>query len=67
MCLRICSNGYFCGGDVVIDVNVTDSSSQATVHCEGQTTVSSRYKDHELTIIDGDQSFHPCHATVVKV
>ncbi|XP_062505048.1 ovostatin homolog 2-like [Corticium candelabrum] len=67
MCLRVCSNYYFCDGDVVIDVNVTDSSSQTTVHCKGKTSVPVRINVHQLTIIDDDDSFHACHATVVKV
>ena len=68
MCVDVCSNGNnFCRGYVVIDVNVTDFTSETTVQCEGQTRVPIRYRPYKLTIIDDDRSFHPCHSTVVKV
>ena len=67
MCVDVCSNGYFCGGDAVIEVNITDSSSDTTVQCKGQTRVPIKYFPYKLTIMDDNYSFHPCHAIVLKV
>ncbi len=67
MCVEVCSYPHFCEGKVEVDVSITDSSSETSLQCKGQTRVPIKYRVVKLKIIDDDHSFHPCQATVVKV
>ena len=68
ICVDLCSKyRYYCWGNVIIDANVTDSTSNTTVQCKGQTSVPVSYRPYKLKILEEDRAFTPCHFTTVKV
>ena len=67
VCVEVCSDYRVCRGEMIIDANVTDPTSNTTVQCGGQTSVPVNLSPYKLEILEEDGGFYPCYFTTVKV
>jgi hypothetical protein len=67
LCVKFCSSRTYCWGDIIIDAEVTDPTSDTTIQCTGQTNVPVRSRPYKLQILEDGGAFTPCHFTTVKV